>query len=436
MTKQENLYGDGISVDPEELEQYFLPYTEHILFPLSLEEHGFHRFTKYIGQSFTLHTDEGDIPFHIQSMDIILGPFGFSFLTIRVSLNETEKDLSEILDFAHHFRTVEAKLDEERGAYILYLEKDSQLSIHDFLLKTLCPFLGDYLIEDEKMDQYFGSLSYFEDERMLVTAFLFAQNDAMITDEQLYRMGSVDGRTADGELFISANNPDYVHRFLKKYLHDRWAPKTYTIVTEHAFMTITTENNEQITRMLSQFVGTHFYNFLLHYFYKTMLLQVAYEYSKIDWDKDEEYVKSLIKFINLFSSLYYNREVSTRSEGKELTDMFRKAFQVESHFDKVSKTLHELYKSQESLAADRMNMLLFILTIFTVISGIYGMNLVIEDWETHSGWKDFVNYTLFEWISLITAVVGIALSGYLVVTTFVKLFRSKLRKYKTKNQMD
>lgn len=436
LSQQENLYGDGISVGAEELEQYFLPYTEHILFPLSLEESGFHRFTKCFDQSFILHIDKTDTPFHIQSMDVILGPFGFAFLTIRVSLNKTEKDLSEVLDFAHHFRTVEAKLDEEQGAFISCAQNDSQLSVHDLLFKLLCPFLKDFLLDDEKMDRYFGSLPYFVDERMLVSAFLFTPEDTEIKEEQLYRMGSVDGRTADGSIFISANNPDYIHRFLQNHLHDRWAPKTYTIVSDHAFMTITTEKPEQIKRMLSQFMGTHYYNFLLHYFYKTMLLRVAYEYSKIDWNKDEEYVKSLIKFINLFSSLYYNKEVSTRSEGKELTDMFRHAFQIESHFNKVSNTLNELYKSQENLADNRMNMLLFVLTIFTVISGIYGMNLVIEDWETHTGWKDFVNYTVFEWISFITAVVGIGLSGYLVIVTLGKIVRKKLRKHKSKNQLD
>lgn len=436
LKQQEDIYGEEIVVESQELEQYFLPYTEHILFPLSLKEEGFHRFTCYFGQSFNLHVDQSTIPFTVQSIDIILGPFGFAFLTIRVSVSNMERDLAEILNFAHHFRTVEAKLDEEQGAYISHQKHGGQLSVNDLIFKRLCPFLEDYLLQDEKLNRYFGTLPYFVDERMLVTGFLFSTGEKAIKEEQLYRMAAVDGRTSDGDIFISANNPAYIHRFLKKHLHDRWAPNTYTVVSAYAFMTITTERPEKINRMLSQFMGTHYYNFLLHYFYKTALLRVAYEYSKIDWDKDEEYVKSLIKFINLFSSLYYNQEVSTRSEGKELTAMFRHAFQIESHFNKVSKTLHELYKSQENLAANRMNMLLFVLTIFTVISGIYGMNLVIEDWETPSGWKDFVSYTFFEWISLITAVMGIGLSGYLVATTFSKMLRNKLRKNKTKNQMD
>ena len=61
-----------------------------------------------------------------------------------------------------------------------------------------------------------------------------------------------------------------------------------------------------MTRELSQYMGTHYYNFLIHYFYKIMLLRMSFEYSQIEWEKDEEYVKSLIKFITLFSARYYS----------------------------------------------------------------------------------------------------------------------------------
>ena len=189
-------------------------------------------------------------------------------------------------------------------------------------------------------------------------------------------------------------------------------------------------------REISQYMGTHYYNLLLHYFYKIILLRVSFEYSKINWKKDEEYVKSLIKLITLFSSLYYYQEVSTRSEGNELSQLIRRSFNIDTLFKEVNKTLNELYKSQENNASDRMNMLLFILTVFTVVSGIYGMNLVIKDWESPTGWKAFSSYTIFEWVSLITAVSGIALSGVLIFTTVRKLIISKIRMKKSDNHFE
>ena len=248
-------------------------------------------------------------------------------------------------------------------------------------------------------------------------------------------MGALDGRTPDGETFISTSNPKYIDSYLRQHLHDRWAPNSYTIVTEHAYMTTTNLLPEEMSRELSQYMGTHYYNFILHYFYKIMLLRISYEYSEINWEKDDEYVKSLIKFITLFSSWYFFKEVSNRSEGNEMAKMFSQSFNIDTLFKEVNNTLQELYKSQENDATNRMNMLLFFLTVFTVVSGIYGMNLVIEDWGGPMSWNDISSYTFLEWVSLITAVIGIGLSIYLTITTFGKIILSKLRKRKSESWM-
>ena len=335
----------------------------------------------------------------------------------------------------HHFRAVESKLEEEQGAMIVSSEKDSHLSVHELLFEHLCPFWEEFIAHDEKLSGYYGSFPFFQDERMYVTAFMFSKEGSQITNDQLYRMGALDGRMPDGEAFISTSNPKYIDCYLSQHLHDRWAPNSYTIVTEHAYMTTTNLLPEEMSRELSQYMGTHYYNFILHYFYKIMLLRISYEYSEINWEKDDEYVKSLIKFITLFSSWYYFKEVSTRSEGNEMAKMFSQSFNIDTLFEEVNNTLQELYKSQENDATNRMNMLLFFLTVFTVVSGIYGMNLVIEDWGGPMSWSDISSYTFLEWVSLITAVIGIGLSIYLTITTFGKIILSKLRKRKSKTWM-
>ena len=426
-----NYYGEGITVDGKELEQYFLPYIERKIFPTSLKENGFHRFTKSIQERFIYRVRDTSLPFIIHSIDIVVAPFSLAFLSIRVQLDNEELDLSDVLDFMHHFRTIDQKLEEERGMTISSPIYGDGLSIHELLFVHLCPFLTDFLLHDKNLNGYFGSLPYYEDERMYASAFLFSREDSKITEDQLYRMGALDGRSPDGKPFISAKNPEYIHRSLGNSLHDRWAPDTYTIATEHAFITVTNHLSVDMSRELSQYMGTHYYNFLLHYFYKVMLLQVSFNYSEINWKKDEEYVKSLIKLITLFTSWYYFQEISTRSEGKELSKRFRQSFAIDSLFKEVNKTLQELYKSQENNASDRMNMLLLILTVFTVVSGIYGMNLVIEDWASPSGWKALSTYTIFEWISLVTALSGIALSVYLTFTTIGKTVLGKLRQKKS-----
>lgn len=418
-------YGDSIVVEEAELEQYFYPYIEHKLFPPTLQSKGFHRFSKLQQKNYQFQIRSTLYPFTIHSTDIVLAPFGIGLLSIRIELSDTY-EISDVLDFIQHFRAVESNLNENKGSHII-IEENIKKSMHDFIFEYLCPYLKDIVIQNEKMRGYFGSLPYIEDERMFVTTFLITEEGSELTDLNLFRLGSLNGKTPDGKPFIAATDPDYIQRSLSTSLHDRWGPNLYIVSTDHAFSTISNYPIGQLSTELSHYMGTHYYNLLLHYYYKIMLLRMSFEYSEIEWKKDEQYVRSLIKLITLFSSWFYFKVVSTRTEGRELSCLFREAFSIDLLYNEVSSTLQELYKSQENSQANRVNTLLFILTIFTVVSGIYGMNLVIADWESPAGWKKFTTYTVFEWISLVTALAGIVLSGYLIFYTFARVIRQKWR---------
>ena len=240
----DEIYGEGIAVHGRELEQYFLPFIERKLFPTSIREKGFHRFSKSIEEEYRLQINRKSLRFMLRSIDIILGPFGIAFLMLRIELSETA-NLSDVLDFTHHFRSVEPKVREDRGAKVL-LSDDESISVHHFLFDHLCPFLQDLIPHDEKLRGYYGSLPYFDDERMYTSGFLFAREHENITQDQLFRMGQVNGRTPTGEPFLSTTNPEYIQKMLQDSLHDRWAPRTYTVTTDHAFMKITNHRPDEI----------------------------------------------------------------------------------------------------------------------------------------------------------------------------------------------
>ena len=82
-----DIYGEGIDISGKELEQYFLPYVENKIFPESRKENGFHRYFKTCMDQFTFKIRNTELPFMIRSTDIILGPFGIAFLTVRIELN-------------------------------------------------------------------------------------------------------------------------------------------------------------------------------------------------------------------------------------------------------------------------------------------------------------------------------------------------------------
>ena len=50
------------------------------------------------------------------SIDVTLCPFGNGIITVRTNITDQSHDLSDILNFIHYFRVLEAKLREEKGA--------------------------------------------------------------------------------------------------------------------------------------------------------------------------------------------------------------------------------------------------------------------------------------------------------------------------------
>lgn len=426
---EKEYYGENIKVQHEELDQYFLPFLEHKLFPSRTDQQGFLRFSKKVNETFTLEVHDTNFSFLINSIDIIVCPFGIGLITIRTEMDQDQEQLCEVLDFMNHFRVLEPKLDEEKGAIIRKADREFHTT-NEFVFGYLCPSVKSFIVHDEKQTGYFGSLPYFEDERMLSSGFFIATGEHQIKNDHLFRMGQLDGKNPDGKSFMSSTNKEYIERYLDKHLHDRWAPDSYTVTSDHAQITVSIKTPQQLDRPLSQFMGTHHYNLMLHYFYKIMLLRMSFEYSQVQWKQDEDYVEELIELISKFSARYYFGQVSSRSEGKELTHTYREIFHLSSLYEEVKQTLNELYRAQENQANKRHNMLLFMLTVFTVVSGIYGMNLVIEDWKGKTDWSKVPGYSFFEWISLITALAGISLSIILLATTGAKGLWKKFRRWK------
>ncbi|WJH32373.1 hypothetical protein N6H14_18445 [Paenibacillus sp. CC-CFT747] len=82
----------------------------------------------------------------------------------------------------------------------------------------------------------------------------------------------------------------------------------------------------------------------------------------------------------------------------------------------------------EEFSTRRSNYLLMILTVYTVISGIYGMNQVIEDLKGKIDWSKLLEYSVFEYIALVVAFSGIIVSFGLSINVIYKWTRDKWRR--------
>ncbi|MGN7479254.1 sugar phosphate isomerase [Solibacillus silvestris] len=423
------LYGPDVEVSHELLKQFFYPFIEEKFLNDEISKLHFNRYSKSINGQGKMVTQFEVIPFTLLSADINLCPFGIGIVALRIQLAD-ELDVDSALSFAHFFRVLEPKIDEELGAEILY-EDFVFVNTEQLLFQKITPFLGKFFVDYSSIHKNISKIPFFEDERMYVSAFLHLEEDVELDNELLYRAGQLNGRDRYGNPYISSTNEHYIAEAVEACSYRRWAPDYYMMTTLQGHIHLTTVDGESMKRYLNSFHSISYYTVLIHYFYKLMLLKLVFEHSELKFSKDKDVIEELIEQITKFSSRYYFSEVSVRTEGKEISQYFRKVFRIKELYSETKETLEELYRIQEDRSTDRLNQLAFILTIFSMISGIYGMNLVIEMLGEPIRLSDIFKFTLFEWIAFILTLVGLLIMAVLVTNqmySFTSSFFEKMRR--------
>ena len=409
---QQNLfYPSGLTISHQELAHFFYPFIEEKLFPKRHSKHGLFRFSKTFDLQGILQTPNCSTQLNLNSLDVWFCPANIGMIAVRVELVEA-MEISEVINFAHYFRMLEPQIDEEKGVKFKLQDKIYE-TFFELLKSELIPFFGKYLVEYESVLQYGRDVPFFEDKRMYTTALLMTEHGE-VDDANLFRLGQIDGYDKDGQPFMSTTNNRYIQKYIEEHVHNRWSPNAYTVITNQTYMHITNASTAHKLNSIESFFSTDYYNVVIHYFYKIILLKLSYEHSEIEWEREKFIVDELIREIMNFSSHYYFDGVAVQSEGREISTMLRKQFRIAPQYTEIKDTLNELYRVIDDHASERRNKLLFILTIFTVISGIYGMNLVIKELNRGFTWDLIHDYTFFEWIALVVILFGVGLSFYLV----------------------
>lgn len=428
--QKEGAYYGGHRISHIALEQFFYPFLEDKLFPETSEDRGFCRFSKVFNTAGQMQVRGRSIPFSLSSVDLILCPFGIAFTIIRVAMRE-HMQAGDVLDFSHFFRVLVPQLVEETGATIDY-DGSNFSRVDDLIKNKLLPFLEAFFVDYEKLGEDYKHMPFFEDERMFVSGFLRLPLNDEIPNSLLYRIGQLNGTDKYNQPYISTSNERYIERYLHEHMLDRWAPHTYHVTSNQAHMQITNQSKQDASPRICEFYSVDYYTVIIHFFYKIILLKLTFEHSELKWGKEKFVVDELIERITKFSSRYYFNEVVVRSEGQEISQLLRKHFRINDQYKEIKATLEELYRLQEDQEDERQSMFLFILTIYTVVSGIYGMNVVIDDWKGSVDWSKLFGYTFFEWVAWVLGITGIALSFTIVGRTMFKAVRIFLQKWRRK----
>ncbi|WP_419882354.1 hypothetical protein ACN6MY_00540 [Peribacillus sp. B-H-3] len=430
MKQQDAFYG-GKKIHHRTLESYFMPNIERFLFPGSYrDKEGFRRFTNNQKRDCLFTSDRLVTEFTVDSFDIFLCPFHIGLINIRVTLPD-HMDYSDVLFFGDTFRVLEP-IDDDEETVRIECSGESHKLVKDFIFKELSPIMRDYIDEDEgEASSYFGSLPFFIDERMYVISQIALPPDSRVTKTDLFRAGQLNGYDRKGKPFVGANNPDYIDRYYTNNVYDRWGDETYYVMSEYNFACVTRTGKEFEGQISSQMYGKDFYSLLLFFYYKIVLMKLTHAHAKLDIEKDQSSTELLIVMITEFSAKYLFPEVNSSTSGREISQIFKVNFGIDRLYNDVKKTLASLYQNQDKLSGKRNNYLLQILTIYTVISGIYGMNLVISDWKGEVKWSKLAHYTIFEYLSFFVAISGIIISiviGMASLKSYLRERKSRRKK--------
>lgn len=408
---QEDKYYGETRIFHHSLETYFMPNIEPTLFPQSVhDKKSIRRFSKELNQAYNFKSKHLELDFIMESIDVYICPFHIGLINIRISLpiGLTNNDVATFGDL---FSFLVPNSDYRKDIQIT-CEHEQFEQVKDLIFKKLLQRYNRYIDGNHaEMKSYFGSLPFYKDERMYVISYMQHEKADALSELDVYRTSQLNGYQVDGSAYIGASNPDYIKRFCQKHVYDRWGVNTYYAVTDYHFVCLTNEEGPQSKELVRQMYGEHFYTLLLIFYFKLVLLKLSHDYSKTEFEKDHKEVELLTMMINEFSSRYFLPELNSKQTGKEMAGLMQSIFEIEKLHDKVTQTLTTLFQDQEKIESKKFSSLLQILTIYTVISGIYGMNLVIEDLGGNIDWSKFASFSVFEWLTVFVTATGIILSA-------------------------
>ncbi|WP_058302312.1 hypothetical protein [Gorillibacterium timonense] len=400
-------YGD-FRVSHRNMERYYLPFTNNVLFPHAEDEDAFQRYSRKLNIDGVLRSLHNRTPFRILSADVFLCPFSLGFITVRVQLTNDKLTYTEALEFANRFRVLQ---DISLPDDLTYVECDGReyKEVEDFIFKVVAASTLPFLDNSDQAGAYFETMPFFVDERMYVQAFYNFPEGTEIDREDLYRAGRIDGLNLSGKPNVSSSNMAYINAYLDKHAYERWAPNTFYVMDENSFCCLTSRSGQMRKLLADQMYGEYYYGLLLNLFHKIVLLKLSNCYSTVRYDRNPDDIEDLIGQITKFSSKYFFLELVTQSQGREIFIQLRKLFGNNSLYEEVKQTLNDLYKYQADTTDRRTSNLIMIFTVYTVISGIYGMNQVIEDLKGPKiDWGVLRSYSLFQYIALVVTITGIA----------------------------
>lgn len=416
-------YGDQLKDNIEQLKQYFMPYIEGQLFSKQHED-GFKRFFKPIATQGQLLDDDQSSPFLITSIEWFICPFQIAFFIIHVKHSEdaTFKQTKALMKAIRDFH----------GDHVFQFDDHSYHSLVSYVNDVLFRHLPAFQIKKTETS-FTRSFENFQDRLLLASHFITTNDD--VDDRTLFLLNEGEGSFIKNMTMANYISDDYIERYLEAHEFKRYDPYVRYIQNDDIGTMVTTFQHSDQTwqQMKRYFNGPLFYQIFYHYFLKMTLLRFSNDYAHLEWQKDKGYVRELVKNMTIFEAHYYFYETSTQSEEMDISTLLRKSLDLQRVYEEAMSSLNHLFTIQEQIADMQQNDLLFFLTMSTVVSGAFGMNLIIEDWKGGLSLSMFDDYSFLEWFVFVITMLSIVAVVFFTLRQFLIVLRTKQQQRKRRN---
>ncbi|WP_160719095.1 hypothetical protein [Bacillus sp. USDA818B3_A] len=412
-SEKEEVYYGNFRLNHEQLKNYFLPLTANILFPVTHIEKGFQRFSKNLNQDGELIVKDTSIHFKIHSIDLITCPFDLGFLTIRTEIENGS--LSNSIEFADCFRRQNAEILN----FAIHVEGSTYYNFIKFIIHRYCPKLVSYLNNDEVL---------FLENNLYVQSFLSVDGVETVNPVDLYRFGTFCSYDQAQDISTDASNLDYISNVLRNYAYEPFAPATNYLFQQNGMVGITTL--KKTDPHMQRFYGFYYYAVLLNLFHKFVLLKIANGYSAIHLEQDQQKLSGLLYELNTFTSNYFYTVYPLTSEGQDIFTLLKKSLGIDRLYANCQDILFSLVKYEDTNVAKKDSMLLLVLTLYTVICGIFSMNLFTHDLQGNIPWHHFKTYNPFEYFAVFIVFSGMSVVAFLSIQGFLQSYQNRKNRKK------
>jgi hypothetical protein len=175
------------------------------------------------------------------------------------------------------------------------------------------------------------------------------------------------------KIISDTHNPLHVYR--------RWEEDTYYMALDYVAVTVTPNNNNRYNIMYMNHVQQYIWFVLLNFYYRDSLTDIMGRYADLGDIKDrrnEEEANELLEDYYELNQKYIFDRITNAPMGMDLWNLYEGAFRSKRLYEAVKSDMNALNLRLSNLVSNKQNQSTLILTLVAGLTGMMGMNVIIQ----------------------------------------------------------